>query len=127
MLIDLANWPSAGQSATGTAAESKLGHADLQGGSPPGPGHHHRDLACPSFVLLSEMGEHEAARELDADTLRRCRRVLGKDHPEARRAAGNLARDLRAFREMGWRGWRARLRRRVTAWWRAWRGRHRAE
>jgi len=76
--------------------------------------------------ILADMGDHEAARELDADTLRRRRRVLGKDHPDTRRSAGNLARDLRALGEMGWRGWRAGLRRRVTAWWRAWRGRHRA-
>jgi Tetratricopeptide repeat len=81
-----------------------------------------RDLAD----ILSEMGDHEAARELDADTPRRRRRVLGKDHPDTRRSAENLARDLRALRETGWRGWRAGLRRRVTAWWRAWRGRHRA-
>ena len=77
--------------------------------------------------ILSEMGDHEAARELDADTLRRRRRVLGKGHPDTRRSAENLARDRRALRETGWRGWRAGLRRRVTAWWRAWRGRHRSE
>jgi hypothetical protein len=41
---------------------------------------------------------------------------------EMRRAAVSaLARDLRALRETGWHGWRAGLRRRVTAWWRAWR------
>lgn len=74
---------------------------------------------------LFESGEHEAARELDADILRRRRQVLGKDHPDTRRSAGNLARDRRALRETGWRGWRAALRRRVTAWWRAWRGRRR--
>ena len=74
--------------------------------------------------ILSDMGDHEAARELDADTLRRRRRVLGKNHPDTRRSAENLARDLRALGETGWRGWRARLRRRVTAWWRTWRGRH---
>ena len=58
------------------------------------------------------MGDHEAARELDADTLRRRRRVLGKGHPDTRRSAENLARDRRALRETGWRGWRAGLRRR---------------
>jgi hypothetical protein len=72
--------------------------------------------------ILSETGDHEAARELDADTLRRRRRVLGRDHPDTRRSAENLARDRRALRETGWRGWRAGLRRRVTAW----RGRHRS-
>jgi hypothetical protein len=76
--------------------------------------------------ILSDMGDHEAARELDDDTLRRRRRVLGKDHPDTRRSAGNLARDLRALGETGWRGWRAGLRRRVTAWSRTWRERHRA-
>jgi hypothetical protein len=76
--------------------------------------------------VLSEMGDHEAARELDADTLRRRRRVLGKGHPDTRRSAESLARDRRALRETGWRGWRAGLRRRVTAWWQAWRGRHRS-
>jgi hypothetical protein len=75
--------------------------------------------------ILSDMGDHEAARELDADTLRRRRRVLGKDHPDTRRSAENLARDLRALGETGWRGWRARLRRRATAWRRAWRERRR--
>ena len=71
--------------------------------------------------ILSDMGDHEAARELDADTLKRRRRVLGKHHPDTRRSAENLARDRRALRETGWRGWRAELRRRATAWWREWR------
>jgi hypothetical protein len=31
---------------------------------------------------LADVGEHELARDLDADTLMRRRRVLGDDHPD---------------------------------------------
>ena len=46
------------------------------------------------------MGEYQAARELDEDTVAR-RRVLGDDHPNTRRSASNLAADLRALGETG--------------------------
>jgi hypothetical protein len=36
------------------------------------------------------MGEYQAARELDEDTLARRRRVLGGDHPDTLASAGNL-------------------------------------
>ncbi len=42
------------------------------------------------------MGEYEAARRLDEDTLAR-RRVLGEDHPDTLTSASNLAGDLRAL------------------------------
>ena len=45
-------------------------------------------------VDLTQLGEYEAARELDEDTLARRRRVLGEDHPDTLDSAGNLAVDL---------------------------------
>jgi len=50
-------------------------------------------------VGLSALGEHQAARELDEDTLDRRRQVLGDDHPETQRSASNLAADLTALGE----------------------------
>ena len=41
-------------------------------------------------TVRSELGEHEQARALAEDTLTR-RRVLGEDHPDTLRSAGNLA------------------------------------
>ena len=41
----------------------------------------------------------QAARELDEDTLARCRRVLGEDHPDTLASANNLAVDLRDLGE----------------------------
>jgi hypothetical protein len=46
---------------------------------------------------LSILGEHQAARELDEDTLARRRRVLGDDHPRTLTSASNLAADLNAL------------------------------
>ena len=43
---------------------------------------------------LRALGEHQAARELDEDTLARRRRVLGDDHPDTLASANNLAIDL---------------------------------
>ncbi len=40
---------------------------------------------------LLHRGEHQAARELDEDTLARRRRVLGEDHPDTLASADNLA------------------------------------
>jgi hypothetical protein len=45
------------------------------------------------------MGEYQAARELDEDTLARRRRVLGGDHPDTLASAGNLTFHLRALGE----------------------------
>ena len=50
-------------------------------------------------VDLRNLGEYQAARELDEDTLARRRRVLGEDHSQTLRSADNLARDLRALGE----------------------------
>ena len=50
-------------------------------------------------VDLSNLGEHQAARELDEDTLARRRRVLGDDHPDTLNSANNLAVDLRNLGE----------------------------
>ncbi len=44
---------------------------------------------------LRGLGEYQAARELDEDTLARRRRVLGEDHPDTLTSANNLADDLR--------------------------------
>jgi hypothetical protein len=45
------------------------------------------------------LGETQAARELDEDTLTRRRRVLGEDHPDTLASATNLAVNLRALGE----------------------------
>ncbi|MEU4712938.1 tetratricopeptide repeat protein, partial [Micromonospora purpureochromogenes] len=42
-------------------------------------------------VTLSELGEHEQARQLQEDILARRRRVLGDDHPDTLRSVNNLA------------------------------------
>jgi hypothetical protein len=46
---------------------------------------------------LRALGEYQAARELDEDTLARRRQVLGEDHPYTQRSARNLATDMRAL------------------------------
>ncbi len=43
---------------------------------------------------LRELEDHAAARELDEDTVERCRRTLGEDHLDTLRTAGNLAANL---------------------------------
>ena len=43
---------------------------------------------------LRALGEFNRARELDEDTLRRRRRLLGEDHPDTLLSANNLAVDL---------------------------------
>jgi hypothetical protein len=48
---------------------------------------------------LRELGEVQAARDLDYDTLCRRRRVLGEDHPDTLASAGNLATDQRELGE----------------------------
>ena len=45
------------------------------------------------------LGEVQAARDLDQDTLDRRRRALGADHPDTLASASNLAFDLRALGE----------------------------
>jgi hypothetical protein len=50
-------------------------------------------------VDLSALGDHQAARQLDEDTLARYRRVLGNDHPTPWLSASNLAAALRALGE----------------------------
>ena len=52
-----------------------------------------------SPVDLRALGDTQAARELDEDTLARSRRVLGEDHPDTLNSANNLAIDLRALGE----------------------------
>lgn len=51
-------------------------------------------------IGLRAMGENQAARELDEDTLAR-RRVLGEDHPDTLDSANNLTIGLRALGEAG--------------------------
>ena len=50
---------------------------------------------------LRDLGEVQAARDLDQDTLDRRRRLLGDDHPDTLRSASNLAADLHALGETG--------------------------
>lgn len=49
-------------------------------------------------IDLTNLGEHQAARDLDQDTLDR-RRVLGEDGPDTLTSAEKLAYDLRALGE----------------------------
>jgi Tetratricopeptide repeat len=49
---------------------------------------------------LRALGEIQAARDLDQDTLDRRRRVLGEDHPDTLLSADNLNADLRAMRAL---------------------------
>jgi Tetratricopeptide repeat len=48
-------------------------------------------------IDLQALGQLEAARDLDKDTLARRRRVLGEDHPDTRTSASNLALDQAAI------------------------------
>lgn len=48
---------------------------------------------------LRSLGEYQAARDLDQDTLARRRRVLGDDHPDTLASAGHLAADRHALGE----------------------------
>ncbi|GAB2962112.1 FxSxx-COOH system tetratricopeptide repeat protein [Saccharothrix stipae] len=50
-------------------------------------------------LRLRAVGEYQAARELDEDTLPRYRRVLGDDHPNTLNSANSLAVGLRALGE----------------------------
>ena len=47
-----------------------------------------------------QLGELQAARDLAADTLDRCRRVLGEDHPTTLVSANNLVAVLRDLGEL---------------------------
>ena len=49
--------------------------------------------------LKLRLGEVQAARDLNQDTLDRRRRILGHDHPDTLNSAHNLAIDLRALGE----------------------------
>jgi hypothetical protein len=50
-------------------------------------------------IDLRELGELQAARDLDRDTLDRRRRTLGHDHPDTLASAASLATDLRELSE----------------------------
>ena len=50
-------------------------------------------------IDLRALGEDQAARDLDQDTLARRRRVLGEDHPDTLTSANNLPTDLRELGE----------------------------
>jgi hypothetical protein len=58
---------------------------------------HPRTLSSASNLAidLRRLGEVQAARDLDQDTLDRRRRLLGDDHPDTLTSANNLAIDLR--------------------------------
>jgi len=58
-------------------------------------------------ATLHELGDLQAARQLQQDNLDRRRRVLGDDHPDTLGAQHNLALTLSSF------GWRERLHRRL--------------
>ena len=63
-------------------------------------GHDHPDTLYSAHNLainLRKLGDVQAARDLDQDTLDRRRRVLGHDHPDTLNSAHNLAIDLRAL------------------------------
>ena len=64
------------------------------GPPPPVLGEDHPDTLASAHGLaisLRGVGEGQAARELDEDTLARRRRVLGEDHPDTLTSASNLA------------------------------------
>jgi hypothetical protein len=50
---------------------------------------------------LRELGEVQAARDLNQDTLDRRRRIPGQDHPDTLNSAHNLAIDLRQLGQAG--------------------------
>jgi hypothetical protein len=52
-------------------------------------------------VDMRDLGEVQAARDLDQDTLDRKRQVLGEDHPDTLTSARNLALDLRILGQSG--------------------------
>jgi hypothetical protein len=59
---------------------------------------------------LTELGEHERARELDEQALAMRRRLYEGDHPDVAHSLSNLAVDLRALGSMSGRGsWTSRL------------------
>ena len=65
-------------------------------------GHDHFDTLASAASLATDLralGEVQAARDLDQDTLARRRRVLGHDHPDTLASAADLATDLRALGE----------------------------
>jgi len=49
---------------------------------------------------LRDLGDVQAARDLDRDTLQRRQRLLGEDHPDTLESAHNLAADLRELGEV---------------------------
>ena len=65
-------------------------------------GDDHPDALYSAFCLaysLRALGEPQAARDLDQDTLERRRRVLGDDHPDTLLSARHLAVDRRMLGE----------------------------
>jgi Tetratricopeptide repeat len=65
-------------------------------------GEDHRSTLFSTSSLAADLralGEVQAARDLDQDTLDRRRRVLGEDHPDTLASARDLAADLRALDE----------------------------
>jgi hypothetical protein len=56
-------------------------------------------LRAAAAAAVRALGHPVEARALDEGTLERRRRVLGEDHPDTRRSANDLARDLRALGE----------------------------
>jgi len=57
------------------------------------------DSANNLAVDLRDLGDYQAARDLDNDTLTRRCRLLGSDHPSTLTSASNLAIDLTALGE----------------------------
>ena len=67
-----------------------------------GPDSEHTLAAATAFgSALRGLGRWAEAREVDEDTLARCRRVLGADHSSALTSAGSVAIDLHALGEYG--------------------------
>ncbi|MCK9900201.1 tetratricopeptide repeat protein [Frankia sp. Cpl3] len=65
-----------------------------------GPDHPTALSAAYTLAITHDiLGHHQAARQLDEDTLARSRRVLGDDHPDTLSSAGNLAVRLSALGE----------------------------
>jgi hypothetical protein len=63
-----------------------------------GDDHHNTLISANNLAqVLTQLGEHEQARELLEDALTRRRRFFGDDHPGTRTTARNLAISLGAL------------------------------
>ncbi|MEW2624058.1 tetratricopeptide repeat protein [Streptomyces sp. NPDC048106] len=88
---------------TGRGGPSSGPRAVCWGGCRPRPGTNCShwgptlDAQADVALALGALGDHEAARVLDTELVRRIERAVGKNHAAAKAARAALARDLRAL------------------------------